>query len=129
MLPIDFTGSTSFSDDKPVSYYITDIPKDFICMDIGHMTLDMVKDEFIDVKTLFWNGPIGVYEFSNYQKGTLELMKFVSSNISNTIIGGGDIISCASNLSMIDKFSYVSTGGGATLSYLSNKKQPGLSNM
>lgn len=129
MLPIDFYGSYSFSnDDEKILYHITDIDNNFIGMDIGKQTIDLIRNELEGVKTIFWNGPLGVYEFPNYRNGSKEVLNLVS-DVDTSIIGGGDIVSCASNLDMLDKFSFVSTGGGATLLYLVDKNLPGLVNI
>ena len=129
MLPIDFYGSYEFSNDsEKILYHITDIDDNFIGMDIGSQSIDMIKNELEDVKTIFWNGPLGVYEFSNYRIGSEKVLDMVS-HVDNSIIGGGDIVGCASKLNMLDKFSFVSTGGGATLEYLVDKNLPGLINI
>ena len=105
------------------------IDKDFIGMDIGPKTILTYKNELIDINTIFWNGPLGVYEFSNYQNGTNEILNSIINTVPTTIIGGGDIISCASKAKCLDKLTFVSTGGGATLAYLTSKNLPGLKNI
>ena len=129
MLPIDFYGSYEFSNDSEKKLcHITDIEDNFIGMDIGGQTIDLIRNELEDVKTIFWNGPLGVYEFSNYKSGS-EKVLFMLSNVDTSIIGGGDIVGCASTLNILDKFTFVSTGGGATLEYLVDKNLPGLVNI
>ncbi len=129
ILPVDFYGSCEFTNSKEKQlYFITDIPDNFIGMDIGKQTIDTVINQFEGVKTLFWNGPLGVYEFDKYQEGTKEVLEYVSKNIDTVILGGGDIVSCANELGFKDKV-ITSTGGGATLEYLVNKKLPGLKNI
>lgn len=130
ILPVDFFGSNEFNDkNKKELYYITDIPNDFIGMDIGTQTIDMFKNQLEGTNTLFWNGPLGVYEFNQYQNGTKEILNFVSENIETVILGGGDIVSCLNNMKYSNKITFASTGGGATLEYLVNKKLPGLENI
>lgn len=129
MLPIDFYGSYEFSNDnEKILYHITDIDDNFIGMDIGSQSIDMLKNELEDVKTIFWNGPLGVYEFSNYRFGSEKVLSMISY-VDTSIIGGGDIVGCASTLNILDKFTFVSTGGGATLEYLVDKNLPGLVNI
>lgn len=130
ILPVDFYGSNEFSDkNNKELFYITDIEDDFIGMDIGTQTIDMFKNQLEETKTLFWNGPLGVYEFDKYKNGTQEILKFVSENIETIILGGGDIVASATNLGFINKITFASTGGGATLEYLVNKNLPGLENI
>lgn len=131
ILPIDLCGSLDdFSDDKEkMTYSILNIPNNFIGMDIGPKTINMFKNELDGVKTVFWNGPLGVYEFSKYQTGTKEILDYITKNVETSIVGGGDIVTCAKKFNYYDKLSYVSTGGGASLEYLVNKDQPGLKNI
>ena len=102
------------------------IPSSFIGMDIGKKSVELFKDELSSCKTLFWNGPLGVYEFSKYQEGTKDILEFVCDNIETVILGGGDIVSCCNILGYNKRVSFISTGGGASLAYLANKNQPGL---
>ncbi len=128
ILPIDFYGSTSFSNDsKKEMYFITDFPKDFIGMDIGSRTLEVFKKELSSCETIFMNGPLGVYEFSNYQNGTEDIVKFLTDNKKEVYVGGGDIVGCIKNLNLDKNITYISTGGGATLEYIVNHDLPGLS--
>ena len=130
ILPIDINGSYDFNNESTLeNYSIMNIPKNFIGMDIGYKTIKMFQDELEGTKTLFWNGPLGVYEFLNYQNGTKEILSYVSKNIETTIIGGGDIVSCCNILGLNKNISFISTGGGASLSYIANKNQPGLENI
>ena len=98
-------------------------------MDIGDETITLFKNELNNVKTVFWNGPMGVYEFSNYQDGTKKLLEYVANNVDTSIVGGGDIVSCARKFGYFDHLTFVSTGGGASLEYLVNKDLPGLVNI
>ena len=130
ILPIDFYGGNEFNNDsKRELFYITDIPSDFIGMDIGRQTIDMFIDELKGVATVFWNGPLGVYEFSNYQDGSKRVLEFIASNVDKTIIGGGDMVSCLKKLGFLEQVTYASTGGGAALEYLVDKNLPGLKNI
>ena len=126
MLPIDFYGVLDNQNVK-VLYHIMDMPKNFIGFDIGPKTVDLYKMQLEGVKTLFWNGPFGMYEDENYIFGTEEIMKYLK-HIKRTIVGGGDIVSCVNKFNLKNIY-YVSTGGGATLCYLVNKNLPGLVNI
>ena len=87
-------------------------------------TIKLYKKYLKDAKTVLWNGPLGVYEFSKYKKGTKKILEFLVKNEIKTILGGGDIVAAASSFK--DKIYHASTGGGATLEYLEGKKLPGL---
>lgn len=130
ILPVDFYGSTEFSNRKKKQlYFITDTPEDFIGLDIGRQTLDTFINQLEEVKTVFWNGPLGVYEFKKYQDGTKEILEYLVKTKKILILGGGDIVGCTINLGFKDQVTYLSTGGGATLEYLVNKNLPGLENI
>ena len=127
ILPIDVNGAFSFNSETPLeNYSIMNIPTTFIGMDIGKKSVELFKDELSSCKTLFWNGPLGVYEFTKYQQGTKDILEFVCNNVETVILGGGDIVSCCNRLGYNKKVSFISTGGGASLAYLANKNQPGL---
>lgn len=127
ILPIDVDGAFSFNNEEKLeNYSIMNIPSSFIGMDIGKKSVELFKDELSSCKTLFWNGPLGVYEFSKYQEGTKDILEFVCDNIETVILGGGDIVSCCNILGYNKRVSFISTGGGASLAYLANKNQPGL---
>lgn len=129
ILPVDFYGSKKFSNlTKRELYYLTDIPNDFICMDIGRQTIDLFKNELEEIKTVFINGPLGVYEFNKYGEGTKEVLEAVTK-VNTSIVGGGDIIACLNKFKLNKKVTFISTGGGATLEYLANKQLPGLVNI
>ena len=130
ILPVDFYGPKKFSNlTKKEMYFITDTPDYFIGMDIGSQTLDMFKNELKDVETIFMNGPLGVYEFSKYRNGTKEIVKFLIDNKKEIYIGGGDIVGCVKNLNIEKGVTYISTGGGATLEFITNHDLPGLINI
>lgn len=127
ILPIDVNGSSKFNNEEKLeNYSIMNIPTAFIGMDIGKKTIELFKDELSSCETVFWNGPLGVYEFTKYQQGTKDILEFVCDNVSTVILGGGDIVSCCNILGYNKKVSFISTGGGASLAYLANKNQPGL---
>ena len=127
ILPIDVNGAFSFNSETPLeNYSIMNIPTTFIGMDIGKKSVELFKDELSSCKTLFWNGPLGVYEFTKYQQGTKDILEFVCNNVETVILVGGDIVSCCNILGYNKKVSFISTGGGASLAYLANKNQPGL---
>lgn len=130
ILPVDFYGAREFNNDaKKELFYLTDIPDDFIGMDIGLKTIEIFKDELSSINTIFINGPLGVYEFDKYQNGTKEIIKYLIDNKKEVYAGGGDIVGCINNLGLAKDITYISTGGGATLEFLVNHDLPGLINM
>ena len=125
LLPIDVNVTTEYSNDTENEVKdITDITDEQMGLDIGEKTIKLYKKYLKDAKTVLWNGPLGVYEFSKYKKGTKKILEFLVKNEIKTILGGGDIVAAASSFK--DKLYHASTGGGATLEYLEGKKLPGL---
>lgn len=128
VLPIDTVICKEFSNDAPHSVVSVDaIPDDEMGLDVGPATVKLFADQLIGAKTVVWNGPMGVFEMSNYAKGTIGVCEAIA-NLENatTIIGGGDSAAAAISLGFADKFSHISTGGGASLEYLEGKKLPGV---
>ena len=128
ILPIDTVVSKQFSNDAPHSVVSVDeIPADEMGLDVGPATVKLFSDQLVGAKTVVWNGPMGVFEMSNYAKGTIGVCEAIA-NLENatTIIGGGDSAAAAISLGFADKFSHISTGGGASLEYLEGKTLPGV---
>ncbi|MEG0069911.1 phosphoglycerate kinase [Cetobacterium sp.] len=128
ILPIDTVICKEFSNDAPHSVVSVDeIPADEMGLDVGPATVKLFADQLVGAKTVVWNGPMGVFEMSNYAKGTIGVCEAIA-NLENatTIIGGGDSAAAAISLGFADKFSHISTGGGASLEYLEGKKLPGV---
>ena len=96
-------------------------------LDIGPETVKTFSYIISTSKTVFWNGPLGVYEFSKCTKGTEDVLKALVDSHATTILGGGDIVAAAANLGYKDKVTHASTGGGATLEYMEGKELPGIS--
>jgi phosphoglycerate kinase len=102
------------------------IPAGWQGMDIGPNTLRDWTAKVKEAKMVFWNGPLGVFEFSNFAKGTNEMAKALAGLSAVTIVGGGDSLAAVSHLNLLDKFTHVSTGGGATLEYIEFGHLPGI---
>lgn len=131
VLPIDTVVAKEFNNDaahKTVS--VSDIADDDMGLDIGEKTVELFKKELEGAKTVVWNGPMGVFEMSNFAKGTIGVCEAIA-NLTDaiTIIGGGDSAAAAIQLGYSDKFSHISTGGGASLEYLEGKTLPGLASI
>ena len=103
------------------------IPADWLGLDIGPESVKLFKDALQDVKTIVWNGPMGVFEMEAFSKGTVELAHAVADADAVSIIGGGDTVSAINLAGVRDKVSFVSTGGGASLELLEGKDLPGIS--
>ena len=128
VLPVDFKVTKEFVDtDTFVNRDINEIEYDEMGLDIGSGTVTLFENYLDDAKTVLWNGPLGVYEFSNFKVGTEEVLKFlISLDGVKTILGGGDIVAAAGEAGLKDKVYHASTGGGATLEYLEGKTLPGI---
>ena len=127
MLPVDTRIGKEFKPDtesKVVSY--TDIPDGWEGFDIGDETIKMYVEELQKAKTVVWNGPVGLFEFDQFAIGTNSLAKALGDLDAVTIIGGGDSAAAIEKLGIADKFSHISTGGGASLEFLEGKKLPGI---
>jgi len=127
VLPVDSVVATEFNNDAPHKVVDGDIPDGYMALDIGPKTIADFKDILKDAKTVVWNGPMGVFEMSNYAEGTLEVGKALGDlKDATTIIGGGDSTAAAVQLGIADKITHISTGGGASLEYLEGKTLPGI---
>ena len=124
VLPIDHI----VSNDKDNNNYLIKDKLDIndIGLDIGPKTIELFKTYLEKSKTIFWNGPMGYYENHTYQKGTKELCEIISKINSFSVVGGGDSASCVINLGYKDKFTHISTGGGASLELLEGTYLPGV---
>ena len=128
MLPIDTKVGKEFKEDtesKTVSY--KEIPDGWEGFDIGAETIKMYEEELAKAKTVIWNGPVGLFEFDQFAIGTNSIAKFLGDMQGvTTIIGGGDSAAAIEKLGIGDKFTHISTGGGASLEFLEGKKLPGV---
>lgn len=127
VLPVDFAVTNEYTNDEEYrEKLITEISDNEMGLDIGSKTIELFESVLKDAKTVMWNGPLGVYEFDKYKKGTDTLLKFLTDNNIKTILGGGDIVAASEEGGYKDKVYHASTGGGATLEYLEGKELPGI---
>ena len=130
VLPVDHVGAEKFdAASKPVAVNNVNIPDNLIGMDVGPKTIALYKKVLATAKTIVWNGPVGVFEFDAFAKGTEEVAKLVAETTANgviTVVGGGDSVAAVNKFGLASKMSHVSTGGGASLELLEGKKLPGI---
>lgn len=130
VLPVDHVCADKFdANAKPVAVDSIDVPNGLMGLDVGPKTLAKYKEVLAKAKTIVWNGPVGVFEFDNFAKGTGEVAKMVAEATSRgaiTVVGGGDSVAAVNKFGLADKMSHVSTGGGASLELLEGKKLPGI---
>ena len=130
LLPIDVVVSKEFSNDSEFKIVnIDSIGDDYMGLDIGEKTVKLFSDEISNAKTVVWNGPMGVFEMSNFAKGTFEIAKAIAESEAISIIGGGDSASAAEKSGYKDKITHISTGGGASLEFLEGKILPGINSI
>ncbi|MBD3204671.1 phosphoglycerate kinase [Candidatus Woesearchaeota archaeon] len=126
LLPEDVIAAGSFLKDaeyKTVS--LDEIPQDWLILDIGPETIAKYKEQLKDSNTITWGGPIGVFEWENFSRGTKEIAEFIAESDAVSVICGGDSGAAVNRYGLEDKMTHVSTGGGASLHMLSGKKLPG----
>lgn len=127
LLPVDVQAAIDTNSKTPSRVVkINEIRKDEMGLDIGPDTVNQISGILKTAKTVVWNGPLGMYEVPKYCYGTEQVLKLVTSLSIDCILGGGDIVACATKLGYKDKVTHASTGGGATLEYLEGKLLPGL---
>ena len=129
-LPVDVLATTDFSNDTERKVInINEIHSGWEGLDAGPKSLENFKKVVLEAKTILWNGPLGVFEFSNFAKGTIGLGTFIEESTANgafSLVGGGDSVAAVKQFGFADKVSYVSTGGGAMLESLEGKTLPGI---
>ncbi|MCA5013223.1 MULTISPECIES: phosphoglycerate kinase [unclassified Enterococcus] len=127
ILPIDSITAAEFSNDVPTEEHTGDVPEGQMGLDVGPETIALFAQALDGAKTVVWNGPMGVFEMSNFAKGTIGVCEAIANLAdATTIIGGGDSAAAAIQLGFADKFTHISTGGGASLELLEGKELPGL---
>ena len=128
LLPVDNVCGSDFSNDCNIITVDADqgIPAGYEGMDIGPKSVKLFSDAIREAKTVVWNGPMGVFEFPNFAKGTLAIATAMAESDAITIIGGGDSAAAVTQMGLADRMSHISTGGGASLEFLEGKTLPGV---
>ena len=128
ILPTDIAVAKEFNAESTATIVASgEIPKDQMGLDIGPASARFFADEIGKCKTVFWNGPMGVFEFNNFSNGTRSVAQALTKIQGISVVGGGDSAAAVRKLGFVDQdFGYISTGGGASLEYLEGKELPGL---
>ena len=128
VIPVDNVIGKEFKPDtESIIVAYNEIPDGWEGFDIGPKTVKMYEEELKNAKTILWNGPVGLFEFDQFAKGTNEIAHFISNlNDCTTIIGGGDSAAAVTKIGLADKMTHISTGGGASLEFIEGKKLPGI---
>jgi phosphoglycerate kinase len=127
MLPVDVVVANNLTIDAvSTTVTIDKIPTDMKIADIGPKTVTLFRDQLINSRTVFWNGPMGVYETPQFAAGTKAIAETLAGLKANTVIGGGSTADVVAELGLEKKMTFVSTGGGASLALLSGEKMPGV---
>ena len=130
VLPVDHVASDKFdANATPGAVSGVDIPDNLMAMDVGPKTIELYKEVLSTAKSIVWNGPVGVFEFEAFAKGTQTVAQLVAEATGRgamTVVGGGDSVAAVNKFNLADKMSHVSTGGGASLEFLEGKTLPGI---
>ena len=126
LIPIDTVVAKEFNNDSPSKVSENGIEDGWMGLDIGPKTIELFSSALMDAKTVVWNGPMGVFEMSNFAKGTNTIADVLSTLDATTIIGGGDSVAAVNQAGLGEKMSHISTGGGASLEFLEGKELPGI---
>lgn len=127
ILPVDNVCAKEFSENaEPILVDSDNISDDLMGMDIGPKTVALITDALKNAKSVVWNGPMGVFEFDAFAKGTEAVAKALAASNATTVVGGGDSVAAINKFGLASKISHVSTGGGASLEFLEGKTLPGI---
>ena len=128
LLPVDVVVADAIDENASVEIVsIDDIPTNMMGLDIGPKTVALYSDAIAGAASIFWNGPMGVFEMKPFETGTLGVAEAVAQNeAADTIIGGGDSVAAVNKFDLADKMTFISTGGGASMELVEGKELPGV---
>jgi phosphoglycerate kinase len=127
ILPVDVVVADAMEEGVETETVPVDaIPAGKLGLDIGHDTVALFEGHIADARTIFWNGPMGVFEIDAFAKGTEGVAKAVADSSATSVVGGGDSVAAVNKLGLEDQMSHISTGGGASLEYVEGKELPGV---
>jgi len=126
-LPVDVVAAETFSADAN-SHTVSaqEIPSGWMGLDIGLASVELYREVLEDVKTILWNGPMGVYEMERFAKGSNKIAHFLADSNATTVVGGGDTADLVQRIGLDEEMTFISTGGGASLELLEGKVLPGV---
>jgi phosphoglycerate kinase len=127
VLPVDVVAADAMEEGAESETVPVDgIPSGKMGLDIGPETVSLFEDRISDASTIFWNGPMGVFEIDDFAKGTEGVARTVAESDATSVVGGGDSVAAVNKLGLEDRMSHISTGGGASLEYVEGKELPGI---
>ncbi|MGI8866184.1 MAG: phosphoglycerate kinase [Rubrobacteraceae bacterium] len=127
LLPVDVTIAEKMEEDAGSrSVEVNSIPEGWMGLDIGEKTVETFRERITGAKTIFWNGPMGVFEIDAFAKGTEGVAQAVAESEATSVVGGGDSVAAVTKLGLENEMSFISTGGGASLEYVEGKELPGV---
>lgn len=127
LLPVDHLVASKFDEDALTQMStIQQTPSEWMGVDIGPKTIELYREKIHGAKTIFWNGPMGVFEKKPFAEGTMEIARAVADCPGTTVIGGGDSVSAVKKAGVADRITHISTGGGASLEFLAGDELPGV---
>lgn len=127
VLPQDLVVADRFAPDAEVRVVpVNEVPSEWMALDIGPATVQAFAEKIANARTVVWNGPLGVYEMDKFAVGTKQVALAMAATQAKTVIGGGDVVAAVEAAGVSEKIQHISTGGGASLEFLSGKKLPGV---
>ena len=129
-LPLDHIAAEELSADAKGEYFPQlDLPEEVMALDIGPKTVESYKSILADAQTIFWNGPLGVFEYESFSGGTRAIATAIAESSATTIAGGGETVAAINKFGLARNFDHISTGGGASLEFLEGKELPGITSI
>ncbi|EIB82772.1 phosphoglycerate kinase [Campylobacter jejuni subsp. jejuni 1577] len=126
-LPVDVVAAPTCSQDAPMKFVpVQEIPNGWMGLDIGPASVRLFKEVISDAQTIWWNGPMGVFEIDKFSKGSIKMSHYISEEHATSVVGGGDTADVVARAGDADEMTFISTGGGASLELIEGKELPGV---